>query len=154
MKQALIDKVIEIVDRAGRPDGIEAVEVQLAGAGASRLLRIYIDKPEGVTHGDCQMISGAVSSVLDAEDLVGGGQYTLEVSSPGVERTLTRPRDFERFTGQKIKVVLKEAVQDRKVWDGKLASFTDGVITLQPDRGEPIEFPLERVERANLKFEW
>jgi ribosome maturation factor RimP len=154
MNQALVDKVIEIVEHAGRQSGIEAVEVKWAGAGGSRLLRIYIDKPEGVTHADCEMISESVSNVLDAENLVPGGRYTLEVSSPGVERKLSRPRDFERFTGQKIKVVLKEAVENRKVWDGKLASFAEGTITLQPDRGEPVQFPLELVERANLKFEW
>ena len=130
------------------------MEVKWAGAGGSRLLRIYIDKPEGVTHADCEMISESVSNVLDAEDLVPGGRYTLEVSSPGIERKLSRPRDFERFTGQKIKVVLKEAVENRKVWDGKLASFAEGIITLQPDRGEPIQFRLELIERANLKFEW
>lgn len=154
MNHTLIERVIGIVGHAGRQSGIEAVEVQWAGAGGSRLLRIYIDKPEGVTHADCEMISESVSNVLDAEDLVPGGRYTLEVSSPGVERKLTRPQDFMRFTGQKIKVVLREAVENRKVWDGKLAAFEQGSITLEPDRGQPVRFPFELVERANLKFEW
>ena len=155
---AWIDKVSEIVDRAGRKDGIEAVEVHWLGGGNSRLLRIYIDKPEGVTHGDCEMISQYVSTVLDAEDLVPGSvPYTLEVSSPGVERKLSKPKDFERFTGQKVKIVLRSplAPEDKRTfWEGTLAGFNEGVITLQTAKGEPAIIPLDQVERANLKFEW
>ncbi len=154
MTNEFTDKVTEIVERAGRHDSIEAVEVQWLGAGRNRLLRIYIDKPGGVTHADCEMISQYVSTVLDTEDLVPGGSYTLEVSSPGVERKLTRPRDFERFVGQKIKVVLREPVESRKVWDGTLAAFDGSAITLAPEGHDPIGFPLSSVERANLKFEW
>jgi ribosome maturation factor RimP len=154
MQDAVAGKVEEIVERAGRAEGIEAVEVRWLGAGNSRVLRIYIDKPGGVTHGDCEKISEAVSAVLDAEDIVEGGAYTLEVSSPGVERRLTRPKDFERFTGQKIKVVLREPVGGKKLLEGVLAKFAGGVITLKPERGEAVEIPLEKVTRANLKFEW
>ncbi len=156
---AWIDKVSEIVDRAGREDGIEAVEISWLGGGNNWLLRIYIDKLEGVTHGDCEMISHYVGTVLDAEDVIPDGvSYTLEVSSPGVERKLSKPKDFERFTGKKVKIVLREplaAAEDKRTfWEGTLAGFKEGVITLQPAKGEPAAIPLERVERANLKFEW
>lgn len=158
MKTELIEKVTQIVDRAGLRDGIEAVEVSLAGGGNNRLLRIYIDKPEGVTHADCERISQYVGAVLDAEDLIPGGSYTLEVSSPGVERKLIRPRDFERFTGKKVKISLRqplpEVAGERKLWEGTLAGFADGVITLQPAQGDPVRIPLDLVSRANLKFEW
>ena len=155
---AWIEKVHEIVDRAGRADGIEAVEVHWLGGGKNRLLRIYIDKPEGVTHGDCEMVSHYVSTVIDAEDLVPGDvSYTLEVSSPGVERKLSKPADFERFAGKKVKIVLREPLAELgkgKLWEGTLAGFKEGVITLQPAKGEPAVIPLDRVERASLKFEW
>ena len=155
---AWIDKVHEIVDRAGRKDGIEAVEINWLGGGKNRLLRICIDKPEGVTHGDCEMVSQYVGTVMDAEDLVPAGiSYTLEVSSPGVERALSKPKDFERFQGQKVKIVLRAplaAGDQRTFWEGTLAGFKEGVITLQPVKGEPAVIPLDRVERANLKFEW
>jgi ribosome maturation factor RimP len=154
MKTALIEKVTEIVDRAGLSDGIEAVEVQFLGSGNSRLLRIFIDKPAGITHGDCEKISQYVSTVLDVEDVVPGGRYTLEVSSPGVDRKLSRPKDFERFTGRPIKLVLHEPVDGRKVHEGTLSSFRNGVVTLAPARGGPLEIPLDQVQRANLKFEW
>ncbi|MEP7367612.1 MAG: ribosome maturation factor RimP [Acidobacteriota bacterium] len=154
MKSEIIDKVTEIVERAGRKSGIEAVEVELKGVGNSRVLRIFIDKPEGVTHADCQHISDYVGTVLDMEEVIPDGRYTLEVSSPGVERKLSRPRDFERFAGQNAKLVLTAPVADRKVWEGKLAGFSDGLITVEPAEGEPIKIPLDQVARANLKFDW
>lgn len=153
-KSAIIDKVTEIVERAGRADGIEPVEVQWLGGGSSRLLRIFIDKPEGVTHGDCEMISQYVGTVLDVEDVIPGGRYQLEVSSPGVERKLTRAKDYERFVGRKVKVVVREPVEDRKSWEGTLAGFSQDVIILEPAKGSPVRIPLDQVERANLKFEW
>jgi len=156
MRNELIDKVTEIVQRAGQSGGIEAVEVQWLGGGGSRLLRIFIDKPGGVTHGDCEMISQYVGTVLDAENVVAGASYTLEVSSPGLERKLTVPRDFERYTGRKARILLAEPLPSdpRKSWEGTLAGFHDGLIRLQPPKGEPVEIPLDQVQRANLKFDW
>ena len=154
MKPAIEERVAEIVERAGRKDGIEPVEVHWIGTGRKRVLRVFIDKPSGVSHADCEMISQYVGTVLDVEDVVPGGSYTLEVSSPGVDRKLIRPKDFERFVGQKIKMVLKEPEAANKYLEGILSAFSDGVITLQPPRGEPLLIPLAKVERANLKFEW
>jgi ribosome maturation factor RimP len=154
MKNEIIEKVTEIVERAGRPKNIEPVEVEFAGSGSRRILRIFIDKPDGVTHADCEFISQYVGTVLDVEDVIPGGKYTLEVSSPGVERRLSRPRDFERFTGQPIKVVLKEEMDGRKHWDGRLAEFSGDTLTLEPEKGEPLRIRLDQVARANLKFVW
>lgn len=155
VKAEIIERVTQIVEHSGRPEGIEPVEVSFAGSGSQRLLRIYIDKPGGVTHGDCEAISRRVSDVLDAEDVIPGASYTLEVSSPGVERKLGKPADFVRYTGQKIRVVLREPVESRTLWDGVLTSFSeDHTITLTPAQGEPVQFQLDQVSRANLKFEW
>ena len=118
------------------------------------MLRLYIDKPAGVSHADCELISQQVGTILDVEDVIPGGRYTLEVSSPGVERKLSRPRDFERFIGQKIKVVLREPVDDRRHWAGTLTAFADGVVTLEPSPEKTLQFPLHLLEKANLKFEW
>jgi ribosome maturation factor RimP len=117
-------------------------------------LRIFIDKPEGVTHGDCEMISQNVGTILDIEDVIPGAHYTLEVSSPGVERKLTKARDFERFVGQKVKVALREPVENQRHYMGTLKSFDAGILTLEPAPGKSVQFPLEQVEKANLKFEW
>jgi ribosome maturation factor RimP len=146
--------VQEIAERVGADTGLEIVDVQLLGGGGSRMLRIFIDKPEGVTHADCERISQHVGTILDVEDVIPGGRYTLEVSSPGLERKLARPREFERFVGHKVKVVLRQPVENQRHWVGALRNFAEGIITLEPSPGKSIQFPLELVERANLKFEW
>lgn len=154
MKDNVLTKVIEIVEKVGASAGLEVVDVELKGGGASRFLRIYIDKPEGVTHEDCENVSHQVGTILDEEDIIPGAQYTLEVSSPGVERKLSKPRDFERFIGQKVKVSLKDPIENQKKWEGALISFATNVITLRTDSGKDISFGLDQVTQANLKFEW
>ncbi len=153
-RSAVVDKVQAIAERVASSEGIEIVDVQLLGGGAHRMLRLFIDKPAGVSHADCELISQQVGTILDVEDVIPGGRYTLEVSSPGVERKLSRPRDFERFVGQKIKVVLREPVEERRHWAGTLIGFADGVITLEPAPDKTLQFPLDLLEKANLKFEW
>jgi ribosome maturation factor RimP len=153
-RTAIVQMVQEITERVGAERGLEVVDVQLLGGGGTRVLKIFIDKPEGVTHADCEHISHDVGTILDVEDVIPGGKYTLEVSSPGVERKLVKPQEFERFVGHKVKVVLREPVEDQKAWIGALRSFTEGIITLEPSPGRSIQFPLEQVEKANLKFEW
>ena len=153
-REEVTAKVQEIAERVGASEGLEIVEVQMLGGGGARLLRIFIDKPEGVTHADCEMISQNVGTILDVEDVIPGAHYTLEVSSPGVERKLSKPREFERFVGQKVKVVLRQPVENQRHLTGTLKSFAAGVITLEPGPGKSVQFPLEQVEKANLKFEW
>jgi ribosome maturation factor RimP len=153
-KEAIVKKITEIAERVAEPEGIEIVEVQLLGGGKARLLRIFIDKIEGVSHKECEFMSQQVGTILDVEDVIPGDSYTLEVSSPGVERKLTKPQDFTRFTGQKVKFVLREPVENQSRWEGTLAGFSDGLIALEPAAGKVVHFPLDKVEKANLKFEW
>jgi len=153
-KEAIVTKITEIAERVAEPEGIEIVDVQLLGGGKARLLRISIDSPNGVSHKECEFISQQVGTILDIEDVVPGSSYTLEVSSPGVERKLSKPRDFERFAGKKVKFVLREPVESQLRWEGTLTGFADGIISLQPAPGKVIQFPLEQVDKANLKFEW
>ena len=156
-QQEIVAKITEIAQRVGVPEGIEIVDVQLLGAGRGRVLRIFIDRPgdiaKGVTHADCEFISEQVGTILDVEDVIPGASYTLEVSSPGLERKLLKPRDFERFQGKKAKDTLRAPVENQRHWEGVLAGFADGVVSLEA-AGRQIRFPLEQVEKANLKFEW
>jgi ribosome maturation factor RimP len=154
MKEDILARVKEVAQRVGDSEGIEIVDVELAGGGRSRVLRIFIDKPAGVTHADCESVSQQVGTILDVEDAVPGGSYTLEVSSPGVERRLSRPQDFARFQGKKVKIVLREPLEDRRNWEGVLAGFSEGVIRLEPSPGKEISFDMRQVQKANLKFEW
>ena len=150
----LVKRITEIAEEVGRRAGIEIVELDLLGGGRARVLRIYIDKPEGVTHADCEMISHQVGAVLDAEDVVPGESYTLEVSSPGVERKLTKPADFERFAGQRAKISLAEPVEEQRHWEGTLRGIEGNRIKIEPSEGRVVEIPLEQVRKANLKFHW
>jgi ribosome maturation factor RimP len=150
--QVVIEHLAEVI---GARLALEIVEVELKGAGRNQLLRITIDKLSGgVTHTDCENVSREISEALDAEDPI-TGPYQLEVTSPGVERKLKKWQDWERFRGQKAKVVLKEPVGDLKHFDGTItATSDDRRITVQLTGGEEVAFPFDRVERANLRFEW
>lgn len=152
MRQAVLSKIEEIAQRVAASEGLEVVEVELKGGGKNQFLRISIDKPEGVSHADCELISQQVGTILDVEDLV-PGSYTLEVSSPGVERKLLKARDYERFQGKKARLTLRQPVENQRHWEGVLAGFSEGIISLEAN-GKTIRFPLEQVEKANLKFEW
>src|SRR5262245_35555511 len=154
MSQAVASKIEEIARRVAESEGMEVVEVEVKGGGAHRFVRISIDKPAGVTHGDCELVSQQVGTILDVEDVVPGGAYTLEVSSPGVERKLLKPQDFQRFQGKKAKITLKDPVEGRKNWEGTLAGFEDGQVALDTGSGNILRFGFAQVQKANLKFEW
>jgi ribosome maturation factor RimP len=154
MREVVASKIEEIAQRVTESEGMELVEVEVKGSGGNRFVRISIDKPEGVTHADCELVSQQVGTILDVEDVVPGGRYTLEVSSPGVERKLLKPSDFERFQGKKAKIGLRQPVEGRRHWEGTLAGFADGQIALEVQPGQVVRFPFDEVEKANLKFEW
>ena len=154
MQEKVAAKIEEIAHRVAESEGIELVEVEVKGGGVNRFVRISIDKPAGVTHGDCELVSQQVGTILDVEDVVPGGRYTLEVSSPGVERKLLKPQDYERFQGKKARIALRDPVDGRRNWDGTLAGFENGVISLEIAPGKTMRFPFDQVHKANLKFEW
>jgi ribosome maturation factor RimP len=162
-RTAITDQVLAIAERVGASEGIEIVNVELVGGGGNRVLRITIDRaprapgdarPEGVSHADCEFITQQVGTILDMEDVIPGGHYRFEVTSPGLERKLIKPRDFERFIGHQVKVALRQPVENQRHWVGALKGFAEGIVTLEPAPGKDVRFPLEQVERASLKFEW
>src|SRR5215813_12562749 len=125
-----IEKVREIAERVAASSGLEIVEIDLRGGGKARMLRIVIDKPAGVTHEDCANLSREVGTILDVEDVVPGASYTLEVSSPGLDRKLLRPADYERFTGSRVKLTTRQPLNGNRHFEGKLESFHEGRLTL------------------------
>ena len=149
------------MDRVAASSELEVVEVEMRGGGKARMLRITIDKPGGVTHEDCANLSREVGTILDVEDVVPGGSYTLEVSSPGLDRKLVRAADYERFTGSRVKLTTREPVNGSRHFEGRLESFQDGRLTLdvvplrrkpQAVQAEPrkLQIELGNVEKANL----
>ena len=142
----------EAAERVASSEGVEIVDVEWK-VGPQRLLRVYIDKPGGITHGDCRRVSEQLGVVLDVEDLIPGPRYVLEVSSPGLDRKLRNPAEFERFAGRLAKISLTEPVGDLKFYEGRLAGVSEGMVRLQVgDR--VVLLPLASIRKANLVVEW
>ena len=173
-----LDKIREIAERVAQSDGLEVVDVELLGGGKSRMLRIYIDKPGGVTHEDCSNFSREAGTIFDVEDAVPGSSYLLEVSSPGLDRKLSRPEDYQRFTGSLVKLTTRDPVNGNRHFEGRLKAFQDGRLWIEPsprkkskkhepprqaqkqrssgtpveavEPGTEVEIELGNVEKANL----
>jgi len=157
-----LEHVREVVQRVAASSGLELVDVEFRGAGGkARMLRVFIDKPGGVMHADCESVSREVGTILDVEDAVPGGSYTLEVSSPGLDRKLTRPGEFARFVGSRVKLTTREPIEGNRFFEGRLESFQDETLVLavgsaKAKRGKPeqparhVEIAFSNVEKANL----
>ena len=157
-----LDKIHEIAERVAQSSGLEVVEVELLGGGKARMLRIFIDKPGGVTHEDCANFSREVGTIFDVEDAVPGSTYTLEVSSPGLDRKLSKPAEFERFNGSLVKLMTRDPVDGNRHFEGRLQWLGDGRIGLElsgrkkskkhesVEAGTKVEIELANVEKANL----
>ena len=143
--------------------GLEIFDVEWK-VGKQRFLRVYIDRPPdaanpghlgngaGVSHSDCQAVSEQLSVVLDVEDLVPGPSYTLEISSPGLDRKLIKPGDYERFVGRLANIWLNEPVENQKYFQGRLAGYADGVVKLTV-RDREVAVPYAGIRKANLVVE-
>ena len=135
-------------------EGFELVDVEVVGSGPSTILRLFIDKPGGVTLDDCAFVSEGVDAVLDVEDPF-ETSYNLEVSSPGLDRPLRKRSDFERYTGRKVKVKTYGPIEGagaRKVFPGVLKGLRGESVVIDVD-GTEFEVPLESVAKANLEWE-
>ena len=180
-----LDRIREVAERVATSSGLEVVEVELLGSGKARMLRVFLDKPgfekagaangdmpgeaanavvHGVTHQDCADFSREFGTILDVEDAI-AGSYTLEVSSPGLDRKLTKAKDFERFTGSRMKVMTRNPVNNNRYFEGRLESFHDGRLTLDlsvashksrrkmgaaAGEGQKVGIEFANVEKANL----
>ncbi len=165
-------RIREAAERVARSEGLEVVDVEWK-VGKQRFLRVYIDrvaKPEqaaagtavpqggmlGISHADCERVSQQLSVILDVEELVPGPGYVLEVSSPGLDRKLVKPADFERFTGRLAKISTADPVENAKFFEGRLAGFAEGKVRMELKGREPrtVEVPFELIRKANLVVEF
>ena len=146
---AFTDKVQEALSGLLEAEGFDLVLVEFVSR--SQILRLFVDKEGGVTLDNCTTVSHLVGDVLDAEVLDDSlkGKYTLEVSSPGLDRPLTRPKDFIRFVGSKAKLTTREPMAGRHKFTGELLSATDLVIQIDVD-GEPVEIAYDLIDRARV----
>ena len=185
--------VREIAERVAASSGLEIVDVEFHGGGKGRVLRIFIEKNaegrraleqqlaaaepvagelaansdqlSGVTHEDCANYSRELGTILDVEDAIPGGEYLLEVSSPGLDRKLVKPADFQRFAGSRVKIMTRDPVAGNRHWEGLLKTAEDDRIVLHlgaekknrkkrhvegSETAKEIELQMSNIERARL----
>lgn len=130
--------------------GLELVDAEFRREAHGWVLRLYMDKSGGVTLDDCQRVSEELGDHLDVEDFV-GYPYHLEVSSPGLDRPLTRDQDFVRFTGQAAQVSTRQDLEGRRNFRGRLAGLQDGAVLLDLPDGQRVCIPRELIRRARLE---
>jgi len=128
--------------------GYELIDLEARLGGKSGVVRVFIDRPEGISLEDCEKVSRAVSALLDVEDPL-PGQYNLEVSSPGLDRKLTKVAHFQRFAGETVKVEMRFPIEGRKRFRGTLVSSNDENIVVEVD-GESHTLPLATIDIARL----
>ena len=188
-----MDEIRALAERVAASHHLEVVDVEFGGGGKSRALRVFVEKDaterkrlaerveagevedlpkgvpvellSGVTHEDCAAFATDFGTLLDIEDVVPGAEYTLEVSSPGLERKLSRAEEFARFQGSLVKVKTFTPVNNNRIWTGRLTGSDGGVLKIDlaavKQKGkakkaavaEVIEIPLANVEKANLVIE-
>lgn len=147
------DIVTELAEPIVRQHSYELVDVEFIKEGANWYLRIYIDKPNGITIDDCQTVSEELGEKLDKVDPI-EQSYFLEVSSPGLERPLKKERDFEKYKGETVEVKLFEAVDGKKIFEGELLGLIDNNVSIKPLKGEDLSFERDKVAlvRRVIKF--
>lgn len=147
-------RIREIAERVAAREGLELVHVEMT-PGRNPILRIYIDKPGGVTIDDCSSVSQRVSLILDVEEPI-QSQYTLEVASPGLDRGLYKESDYERFAGLPSHVKLSEAINGQRNFHGKLIGLDrEGEVAaiIEDEHGNRHRLPLAKIIKANVEIE-
>ena len=147
------DRIRQLVAEVVEGQGYEFVDMEFKGSGKSSILQIFIDKAAGVSHRDCELVSEQVGTILDVEDLV-PISYTLEVSSPGLDRKLVKESDYTRFDGKLAKIQTRIPLNRQKVFKGRLRGLQNGNIRLELPKGDLLEIPLDVVNEARLEFDW
>ncbi|UCE80123.1 MAG: ribosome maturation factor RimP [Nitrospiraceae bacterium] len=148
----VLSKVSELAESLAGEYGLQVVDVLLLGSSKKPLLRVFIDKERGVTLGDCEEFSRALSAVLDIEDPI-QTSYVLEVSSPGLDRPLTSRKDFEKNIGKRITVRTKERINNKKSFTGTLQGLDGDDIVLVMDKHGKMNISLVNISKAKLAIE-
>ncbi|MBV9924187.1 MAG: ribosome maturation factor RimP [Acidobacteria bacterium] len=145
-------RVREIARRAAEERGVELVHVEFAGGARAPVVRVFIDRPGGVTHEDCSEVSTHVGTVLDVEDFI-PATYTLEVSSPGLERGLYGLADFEKFAGSLAKMKTRNPVNGQRNFRGRIEGVEGEEILFEDKTTGRVRVPASEVVKANLEID-
>jgi len=151
-RKEVIEKVTSLARETADDFGVELVDVQLLGSGPGQILRVTIDREGGVSLEDCQRVSRELEALLDVEDPI-PGRYTLEVSSPGLDRPLKKREDFVKYRGRKARVVLRSAIDDRSFLVGRIAGVEGDDVLLDTGR-KKVRIPLADIKSSRLEIEF
>ncbi|GMR18154.1 MAG: ribosome maturation factor RimP [Gammaproteobacteria bacterium] len=148
MRDLRADRLQKLLEPGAVALGFELVAVELVGGDGNTVLRVYIDGPAGITVDNCAAVSHQISGILEVEDPI-AGNYTLEVSSPGLDRPLVKPADFERFIGENVKVKMMLPVLGRRNFKGRLVAVEGDQAVVEVDN-ESYDLPFAGMEKARL----
>ncbi len=146
----VVERVKDLLKPLLEERGLQLVDVEFIKEGKP-VLRIYIYNKEGTSIEDCEWISRRIGALLDIEDLI-PYSYTLEVSSPGLNRKIKNPQEYEIFKGRDIKIVTKEPVANKNVFKGVLKGLEEDNVKVEEQEGCEVKIPLEKISKANLEF--
>jgi ribosome maturation factor RimP len=145
-----VEKVTQLIEPTVQALDLELWGVEHASQGKYSVLRIFIEREAGVTIDDCERVSRQVSAIFDVEEPI-AGEYTLEVSSPGMDRLLFTPQQFQRYRGEEVSVRMRTPVDGRRKFKGTLTDVVDDIIHIQVD-GSDFELPHGDIEKANIVY--
>ena len=146
------DRVRAIAERVAIDHGLELVHAEVAGPENKPLVRIFIDKRDGVTHQDCSEVSLHVGTILDVEDFI-HASYTLEVSSPGIERGLYKPQDYDRFAGSLAKLKTRKPINGQRNFRGQVVGIEGDNVLFDDRTNGRVQIPFDTIVKANLELD-
>jgi ribosome maturation factor RimP len=148
-RQSLAARITDMAEQVATSMGMEVVLVEIKSSGNKSVLRTFIDQPGGISLDDCERFSRRFSVSLDVEDLI-PFSYTLEVSSPGIDRPLVKESDFKRFCGKDATIRTRTPIEGRKNFKGRIADVNVGCLELEISPGNVVKIALMDIEKANL----
>jgi ribosome maturation factor RimP len=148
--RSVAERVREIAEQAAIDHEVELVHAEVAGPEGQPTVRLFIDKPGGVTHNDCSKVSLQLSTVLDVEDFIHSA-YILEVSSPGLERGLYKRADYERFSGSQARIKARSLINGQRNFRGRILGVKDNNVIVEDQTSGRVEIPLDGIVKSNLE---
>ena len=151
-QSSIAERVQELAERVAIDHGLELVHTEVAGPENKPIARVFIDKPHGVTHDDCSEVSLHLGTILDVEDFI-HASYTLEVSSPGLERGLYKRADYERFAGSDAKLKTRQPIDGQRNFRGRLLGVDENDVLIEDRTSGRVRIPFDIITKANLEVD-
>lgn len=149
---SVVERICQVAEQAAIDHGVELVHTEVAGPEGHPIVRVFIDKPGGVTHADCSGVSTQIGTVMDVEDFIHSA-YTLEVSSPGLERGLYKLADYERFAGSPARIKTRLAVNNQRNFRGRIVGTENDTVIFEDNTRGRVQIQFDSIAKANLEID-